>query len=248
MPSVNLKRNITLTNAHSLTNWGSNLSKLAVRAVGDNWWWQYYKNSFKTSYGGLPHIRANIGCFSSHPSPWLASAPASLTAAVIENIEGNASSTDSFRWYGDKDGAEFKLNAAIFDYLPLQTFPSCCCASIMTNAPWPSLPVPSSSTSSLELLGQTVIKLPSRLVLALLKAVPLEILGAALKLLVVDTSAMDHMLPDWSAFISYKSVRNLCVRMGNNSKAPVLGQDTTIISLNGKHLLIHNVLHVPALW
>ena len=55
------------------------------------------------------------------------------------------------------------------------------------------------------------------------------------------------MLPDRSAFISYKSVRSLRVRMGNNSYAPVLGRGTAIISLNGQRLLIRNVLHVPAL-
>ena len=55
------------------------------------------------------------------------------------------------------------------------------------------------------------------------------------------------MLPDRLAFISYKSVRSLRVRMGNNSYAPVLGRGTAIVSLNGKRLLIRNVLHVPAL-
>jgi hypothetical protein len=58
---------------------------------------------------------------------------------------------------------------------------------------------------------------------------------------------MDHMVPDRSAFISYKAVCNLRVRMGNNSYAPVLGQGTAIISLNGQRLLNRNVLHVPAL-
>ncbi len=157
------------------------------------------------------------------PAPNSTSALMGLMVAVIENIEGDNSLTNSFRWYGDKDGMEFKVNAAIFDYLCLQTLPSCCCASITTNAPWSSLSVLTSSTSSLDLFGKTVIKLPSRLVLALLKAVPSEILGAALKLVVADTGATDHMLPDRSTFISYKSVRNLCVRMGNNSYTPVLG-------------------------
>jgi hypothetical protein len=89
---------------------------------------------------------------------------------------------------------------------------------------------------------------PSMLVLALLKAIPLEILGAALQFVVADTGAMDHMLLDQSIFILYKSVRKLCVHhMGNNSYAPVLGQGTAIISLNGQHLLICNILHIPAL-
>ena len=65
--------------------------------------------------------------------------------------------------------------------------------------------------------------------------------------MVANTGATDHMLPDISAFISYKFVRNLRVRMGNNSYAPVLSCGTTIISLNGQRLLIRNILHVPAL-
>ncbi len=63
-----------------------------------------------------------------------------------------------------------------------------------------------------------------------------------------DTGATDHMVPDRSAFISYKAIWNLHVRMGNNSFAPVLGRGTAIISLNGQCILIHHVLHVLALW
>ena len=35
--------------------------------------------------------------------------------------------------------------------------------------------------------------------------------------------------------------------MGNNSFAPIAGYGTTIISLNGKRILIHDCLHVPDL-
>ncbi len=55
------------------------------------------------------------------------------------------------------------------------------------------------------------------------------------------------MVPDRSAFISYKAIWNLRVCMGNNSFAPVLGRGTSIISLNGGRMLIHHVLHVLAL-
>ncbi len=55
------------------------------------------------------------------------------------------------------------------------------------------------------------------------------------------------MIPDKSAFISYKMVMNLQVRMGNNLYLLVLGCGTTIISLNGQHILLQNVLHVPGL-
>ncbi len=67
------------------------------------------------------------------------------------------------------------------------------------------------------------------------------------RLVVADTGATNPMLPDRSTFISYKSVWHLCIRMGNNSYAPVLGRGTAIVSLNGQRLLIRNVLHVPAL-
>jgi hypothetical protein len=88
------------------------------------------------------------------------------------------------------------------------------------------------------------IVLPPDLVSSLLGAASPTDLN---RLIVADTGATDHMLPDHSAFISYKSVRHLCVWMGNNSYAPVLGRGTTIVFLNGQRLLIRNVLHVPAL-
>ena len=42
-------------------------------------------------------------------------------------------------------------------------------------------------------------------------------------LAVADTGATDHMVPDKSAFVSYKSVTGLSFQMGNNSYVPVLG-------------------------
>jgi hypothetical protein len=55
------------------------------------------------------------------------------------------------------------------------------------------------------------------------------------------------MVPDKSCFISYKSVSGLLVRMGNNSYVPVLGRGTAIFALNGKCLLVRNILHIPGL-
>jgi hypothetical protein len=55
------------------------------------------------------------------------------------------------------------------------------------------------------------------------------------------------MVPKKAAFISYKLVFNLQVHIGNNSLLPVLGCDTTVISLNGQRVLIRNALHVPGL-
>ncbi len=65
--------------------------------------------------------------------------------------------------------------------------------------------------------------------------------GTPFRFAVADTGATDHMVPDRNAFISYKSVVGLRVRMGNNSFAPVLGRGTMIISLNGQRLLILNL-------
>jgi hypothetical protein len=54
------------------------------------------------------------------------------------------------------------------------------------------------------------------------------------------------MFPNKLAFISYnKSIPNLQVWIGNNSFLLVLGCGTTIISLNGQRVLVHNALHVP---
>ncbi len=77
------------------------------------------------------------------------------------------------------------------------------------------------------------IVLPPGLVSALLKAISPDDSIVGLRLVVADTGATDHMVPDRSAFISYKAVHNLRVRMGNNSYAPVLGRGTAVISLNG---------------
>ncbi len=65
--------------------------------------------------------------------------------------------------------------------------------------------------------------------------------------LVADIRATDHVIPNKSAFISYCPVRGCCVRMGNNSFAPILGHGLAIISLNGKKILICDCFHVPDL-
>ncbi len=66
-------------------------------------------------------------------------------------------------------------------------------------------------------------------------------------LLIANTSATDHRIPDKSAFISYGPVSGCRVRMGNNSFAPILGTGLAIISLNGKKILIRDYLLIPAL-
>jgi hypothetical protein len=66
-------------------------------------------------------------------------------------------------------------------------------------------------------------------------------------LLVTDTGATDHMIPDKSAFISYQPISGRRIRMGNNLFAHIFGTGLAIISLNGKIILIQDCLHVPAL-
>ena len=68
-------------------------------------------------------------------------------------------------------------------------------------------------------------------------------------LAVADTGATDHMCPNRSAFISYHRCppNQMNVRMGNKTLAPVLGTGTAVISLNGKLVLVQNVLHVSTL-
>jgi hypothetical protein len=64
---------------------------------------------------------------------------------------------------------------------------------------------------------------------------------------VADTGATDHMVPDKSCCISYTLISSLSVQMGNNSSVPVLGCGTAIFALNGKRILVCNLLHVPGL-
>jgi hypothetical protein len=72
------------------------------------------------------------------------------------------------------------------------------------------------------------IVLPPGLVSTLLKAISPEILGTALCMVVSNLGTTNHMLPDCTAFISYKSVCNLSVCMGSNSYPQVLGWGTAI--------------------
>jgi hypothetical protein len=71
--------------------------------------------------------------------------------------------------------------------------------------------------------------------------------GRPLSLLVADTGATDHMLPENSAFISYRPAVYCWVRMGNNFFAQILGTGSAVFAVNGKRILIQDCLHVPAL-
>jgi len=185
-----------------------------------------------------PGAKAAAAGFQAPPTDdFPAAAPAGMTASLVAEKDKN--STDSFRWFGDKDGVTFeeavKPKASISSYPPSTSNPSCCRVSLEGG---PTCSVTQSADD---------IIIPPTLVQLLLKAIPTTGSGTPFRFVVADTGATDHMVPDCGAFISYKSIHGLCVRMGNNSFAPVLGRGTAIISLNGQRLLIKNVLHVPGL-
>ena len=109
----------------------------------------------------------------------------------------------------------------------------------------PSFGGPASSHTSSDPKGVNTVYLP-KTVLALLQDPPKHLLvhfqqatrSPCTSLLVADTGATDHMLPDKAAFISYYPVTGHRVRMGNNSFAPIAGHGLAIISLNGKKILL----------
>jgi hypothetical protein len=116
---------------------------------------------------------------------------------------------DSFRWNGDKDGVTFeaatKPNTFVSSYPPSSLSPSCCRVSLEAFSP----DLACSVTQSVD-----NIVLPPALVQSLLKAIPTPSGGTSFRLVVADTGATDHMVPD--------RVQGLCVHMGNNSFVWVL--------------------------
>jgi hypothetical protein len=185
---------------------------------------------------------AKLAAVVSHATPSKVSplAPAGMTAALVSDVDKG--STDSFCWDGDEDGVTFedanKPKALVSSYAPPSPGYLCCNVSVESCLHSP--------TCSATQLGNNII-LPPTLIKSLLKAIPTTNGGTPFCLVMAVTDTMDHMVPDRSAFISYKSVNGLWVCMGNNSFALVLGCGTAIISLNGQRLFICHVLHVPEL-
>eukprot|EP00956_Cyclotella_meneghiniana_P020999 scaffold37679_cov76-Cyclotella_meneghiniana.AAC.13 len=62
-----------------------------------------------------------------------------------------------------------------------------------------------------------------------------------------DSGATDTMLPDKAAFVSYHPTPGSFVLLGDGTQLHQRGTGTAKIMLNGKILLLRNVLHVPAL-
>ena len=182
------------------------------------------------------------------------SAPSGLMASVAED---DFDSDDDFRWAGDESGLDYspsvgsssrKSNGRVAPY------PSCHHVSVISTSSstasvgfiLPSAAVSRCSSSTTHSdsppsISTALQSILSRLYDSLISP------NSSCRLAVADSGATDHMLPDKSAFISYKSISNLKVRMGNNSSLPVLGRGSAIISLNGQRVLVRNGLHVPGL-
>ena len=152
-----------------------------------------------------------------------AAAPSGLTAAVKE--DEHSLDGDLFCWTGDDDGLDFGVPLGSSDKSnpSVSFYPSCSYVSVVpSTSGLPSFsPFPSSSSSCLILPDrlQSVIR-----GLATSSISP----DSTSRVAVADTGATDHMLPDKSAFISYKRISNLQVCMVNNSYLPVLGRGTAM--------------------
>ena len=62
-----------------------------------------------------------------------------------------------------------------------------------------------------------------------------------------DSGATHVMLHELIDFLSIRKCHHRYVTLGDESVAPVLGQGTTVFSLNGNTILVWNALYVPAL-
>ena len=53
------------------------------------------------------------------------------------------------------------------------------------------------------------------------------------------------MLPDYGAFVSFQKVSGRYMTLGDDTKVPILGEETAKFSLNGKIILVRGALYVP---
>jgi hypothetical protein len=168
------------------------------------------------------------------------SAPSGLTASVAED---DFDSDPEFRWDGNDDGTDFdppscKSNNSVALY------PSCSRVAMAFLPPSPSNTMTSSpvaGTSRYFVLPKNLHAIIDRMSRVSISP------GPGRHLAVANLGATDHMFPNKEAFISYKSIQNLQVRMGNNSFLPVIGRGTAILSLNDQRVLVRNALNVPGL-
>ena len=143
-------------------------------------------------------------------------------------------SDDDYRWDGDKSGIVYdastvapKSNCDVTFYVPS------CNHVVAFDSSVPTIPSPLTlSACSASSRAVSVSKSFTSLLQRMSSCSILPPSGGS-RFTVADSGASDHMFPDKSAFISYKLVANLQVRMGNNSFLPVLGRGSAIISLMG---------------
>jgi hypothetical protein len=62
-----------------------------------------------------------------------------------------------------------------------------------------------------------------------------------------DSGATEHMLPDCSAFVSYKRCHNESVTLGDETQLPIMGHGKAVFMINGKTIQVRDALHVPGL-
>jgi hypothetical protein len=161
-----------------------------------------------------------------------------------------------FCWDGDETGADYVAYSRKSNN-STALYPSCCSVAVHPLPRVNPFELPKVTPTSLIKLSSSPTDTPttngiitlSRCLRQLIEQIShASIIGLPSKrFAVADTGATNHMLPEKAAFISYKLVSNLQVRMGNNSFLPVLGPGTAVISLNGQHVLIRNALQVPGL-
>jgi hypothetical protein len=178
-----------------------------------------------------------------------ATAPSGLTAWTSDVLE-DFDLDEEFRWDGHKCGADYvhcKSNKSTLLY-------HLCCSVAVCHVPHVNPSVdpsafPMAAPLPLPLASDDGIISLSRHLHWLIQWVLQSSIGLSLseRFAMADTGATNHMLPDKAAFISYKAISNLQVRMGNNSFILVLGHGTAVISLNGQRVFIRNALHVPGL-
>jgi hypothetical protein len=158
--------------------------------------------------------------------------------------EDNFDSDPEFRWDRDNDGTNFDLPAHKSNN-SVALYPSCSCMAVAFLPPSPSNTMTSSPAAGMS----RCLILPKNLHAIIDRMSRVSISpGPGCCLAVADLGATDHMFPNKEAYIlSYKSIQNLQVWMGNNSFLPVIGRGTAILSLNNQRVLVRNALHVPGL-
>ena len=162
-------------------------------------------------------------------------------AAVV--TDGDKDSTDSFLCDGDEDGVTFKeatkQYTSISSYPPSSPSPSCWRVSLEAFSLGPACSVTQSVDN---------IVLPPVLVQLLLMAIPTTSGGTSFRLMVADTGATDHMVPNRGAFISYKFVQGLQVRMGVTIPLLLSWVMERRLSLSTANVFLSAMsLHVPGL-